>query len=187
LYIQKVISAYRPVAGFGTRLLPATKSQPRRSAGRAQAIVQYVVEELAARGRGNPLRHRPQQELHREPLRPGPELMRLLSAGRARPHRGVEVRGVQASSTTRAAVPARTGRRHPLRRELCLANAPSWSALGDSIRDCTQTPGAWRDVRAFESRRASASCGRGGGPRPGHHYGIASRRRTRATGFACRA
>src|SRR5947209_17382105 len=40
-----------PVAGFGTRLLPSTKSQPKEMlpVGR-KPVVQYVVEELAASG-----------------------------------------------------------------------------------------------------------------------------------------
>ena len=40
-----------PVAGFGTRLLPATKSQPKEMlpVGR-KPVVQYVCEELAAAG-----------------------------------------------------------------------------------------------------------------------------------------
>jgi UTP--glucose-1-phosphate uridylyltransferase len=52
MYIQKVIkSAIVPVAGMGTRLLPATKSQPKEMLPVARKpIVQYVVEELAANG-----------------------------------------------------------------------------------------------------------------------------------------
>jgi UTP--glucose-1-phosphate uridylyltransferase len=44
-YIQKVIkSAIVPVAGHGTRLLPATKSQPKEMLPVARKpIVQYVV------------------------------------------------------------------------------------------------------------------------------------------------
>src|SRR5262249_14111507 len=51
-YIQKVIkSAVVPVAGLGTRLLPATKSQPKEMLPVARKpIVQYVVEELVANG-----------------------------------------------------------------------------------------------------------------------------------------
>src|ERR1700694_1332986 len=47
-YIQEVItSAIVPVAGIGTRLLPATKSQPKEMLPVARKpIVQYVVEEL---------------------------------------------------------------------------------------------------------------------------------------------
>src|ERR1041385_1669682 len=51
-YIQKVIkSAVIPVAGHGTRLLPATKSQPKEMLPVARKpIVQYVVEELVSNG-----------------------------------------------------------------------------------------------------------------------------------------
>ena len=51
-YIRRVIrSAIIPVAGLGTRLLPATKSQPKEMLPVARKpIVQYVVEELAANG-----------------------------------------------------------------------------------------------------------------------------------------
>lgn len=44
-------SAIVPVAGFGTRLLPATKSQPKEMLPVARKpIVQYVAEELTANG-----------------------------------------------------------------------------------------------------------------------------------------
>ena len=51
-YPRRVIrSAIVPVAGLGTRLLPATKSQPKEMLPVARKpIVQYVVEELAANG-----------------------------------------------------------------------------------------------------------------------------------------
>src|SRR5207249_2860793 len=51
-YIQMVIqSAVIPVAGHGTRLLPATKSQPKEMLPVARKpIVQYVVEELVSNG-----------------------------------------------------------------------------------------------------------------------------------------
>jgi UTP--glucose-1-phosphate uridylyltransferase len=51
-YSRKVIrSAIVPVAGLGTRLLPATKSQPKEMLPVARKpIVQYVVEELASNG-----------------------------------------------------------------------------------------------------------------------------------------
>lgn len=51
-YIQCVIkSAVIPVAGLGTRLLPATKSQPKEMLPVARKpIVQYVVEELVGNG-----------------------------------------------------------------------------------------------------------------------------------------
>ena len=51
-YIHMVIqSAVVPVAGHGTRLLPATKSQPKEMLPVARKpIVQYVVEELVSNG-----------------------------------------------------------------------------------------------------------------------------------------
>jgi UTP--glucose-1-phosphate uridylyltransferase len=51
-YIRVVIgSAIVPVAGIGTRLLPATKSQPKEMLPVARKpIVQYVAEELVANG-----------------------------------------------------------------------------------------------------------------------------------------
>src|ERR1039458_1187141 len=51
-YIQKVIqSAVVPVAGLGTRLLPATRSQPKEMLPVARKpVVEYVVDELAANG-----------------------------------------------------------------------------------------------------------------------------------------
>src|SRR5437763_4055646 len=51
-YSLKVIkSAIIPVAGHGTRLLPATKCQPKEMLPVARKpIVQYVVEELVSNG-----------------------------------------------------------------------------------------------------------------------------------------
>src|SRR5919106_2578151 len=46
-----VVDAVVPVAGLGTRLLPATKSQPKEMLPVVgKPVVQYVVEELAAAG-----------------------------------------------------------------------------------------------------------------------------------------
>ena len=49
-----IMKAVIPVAGLGTRLLPATKSQPKEMLpiGR-KPIVQYVVEELTDAGLNN--------------------------------------------------------------------------------------------------------------------------------------
>lgn len=85
MYIQKVIKcAIVPVAGFGTRLLPATKSQPKEMLPVARKpIVQYVVEELAANAVEEILfvtgRNKSSIENHFDQ---DPELMRLLSAGK---------------------------------------------------------------------------------------------------------
>jgi len=78
--IEKVVV---PVAGMGTRLLPATKSQPKEMlpVGR-KPVVQYVVEELVAAGLGQILfitgRNKTAIEDHFDP---DPELVRTLSSG----------------------------------------------------------------------------------------------------------
>ncbi len=82
-YIQRVIrSAIVPVAGIGTRLLPATKSQPKEMLPVARKpIVQYVAEELVANGVEQILfitgRNKSSIENHFDH---DPELVRLLGA-----------------------------------------------------------------------------------------------------------
>jgi UTP--glucose-1-phosphate uridylyltransferase len=75
-------SAIVPVAGLGTRLLPATKSQPKEMLPVARKpIVQYVVEELAANGIDQVLfitgRNKTSIENHFDS---DPELLRALSS-----------------------------------------------------------------------------------------------------------
>ncbi|HEU0120448.1 MAG TPA: UTP--glucose-1-phosphate uridylyltransferase [Bryobacteraceae bacterium] len=77
-------SAIVPVAGHGTRLLPATKSQPKEMLPVARKpIVQYVAEELAHNGIENMLfvtgRSKTSIENHFDS---DPELMRLLTQGK---------------------------------------------------------------------------------------------------------
>jgi UTP--glucose-1-phosphate uridylyltransferase len=79
-------SAIVPVAGLGTRLLPATKSQPKEMLPVARKpIVQYVVEELAANGIEQVLfitgRNKSSIEDHFDA---DPELVRALSAANKR-------------------------------------------------------------------------------------------------------
>jgi UTP--glucose-1-phosphate uridylyltransferase len=74
-------SAIVPVAGFGTRLLPATKSQPKEMLTVARKpIVQYVAEELVANGLSQILfvtsRAKSSIENHFDSE---PELMRMLT------------------------------------------------------------------------------------------------------------
>src|SRR5260370_39501738 len=82
-YIQMVIqSAVVPVAGLGTRLLPATKSQPKEMLPVARKpIVQYVAEELIANKIDQILfitgRNKTSIENHFDT---DPELVRALSA-----------------------------------------------------------------------------------------------------------
>ena len=84
MYIRRVINcAIVPTAGFGTRLLPATKSQPKEMLPVARKpVVQYVAEELVANSVEEILfvtgRNKTSIEDHFDP---DPELMRLLSAG----------------------------------------------------------------------------------------------------------
>jgi UTP--glucose-1-phosphate uridylyltransferase len=81
--LTQVVKAVIPVAGMGTRLLPATKSQPKEMlpVGR-RPVVQYVVEELEAASLGQILfvtgRKKTAIEDHFDA---DPELVRLLSAG----------------------------------------------------------------------------------------------------------
>ncbi|MCD6519171.1 MAG: UTP--glucose-1-phosphate uridylyltransferase [Anaerolineae bacterium] len=81
--VAKIVKVVVPVAGMGTRLLPATKSQPKEMlpVGR-RPVVQYVVEELEAAGLTQILfitgRKKTAIEDHFDP---DPELVRLLSAG----------------------------------------------------------------------------------------------------------
>jgi UTP--glucose-1-phosphate uridylyltransferase len=78
-----IVKVVVPVAGMGTRLLPATKSQPKEMlpVGR-RPVVQYVVEELQAAGLSQILfvtgRKKSAIEDHFDP---DPELVRTLSAG----------------------------------------------------------------------------------------------------------
>jgi len=80
---KPIIKAVVPVAGMGTRLLPATKSQPKEMlpVGR-RPVVQYVVEELEQAGIGQILfvtgRKKSAIEDHFDE---DPELVRMLSAG----------------------------------------------------------------------------------------------------------
>ncbi len=76
-------SAIVPVAGHGTRLLPATKSQPKEMLAVARKpIVQYVVEELVANGISQVLfvtgRNKSSIENHFDS---DPELTSVLKAG----------------------------------------------------------------------------------------------------------
>jgi UTP--glucose-1-phosphate uridylyltransferase len=80
---RPILKAVIPVAGMGTRLLPATKSQPKEMlpVGR-RPVVQYVVEEMETAGLDQILfvtgRKKTAIEDHFDA---DPELVRLLSAG----------------------------------------------------------------------------------------------------------
>ena len=68
-----VTKAVIPVAGLGTRFLPATKAMPKEMLPVVdKPAIQYVVEEAVAAGLHRRADgHRPQQDRAREPLRPG--------------------------------------------------------------------------------------------------------------------
>ena len=80
---KTIVKGVIPVAGMGTRLLPATKSQPKEMlpVGR-RPVVQYVVEELQGAGLDQLLfvtgRKKTAIEDHFDP---DPELVRTLSTG----------------------------------------------------------------------------------------------------------
>ena len=65
-----VTKAIFPVAGLGTRFLPATKAQPKEMLPVVdKPLIQYAVEEAYAAGvRVNDLRHGPPQASHRGSL-----------------------------------------------------------------------------------------------------------------------
>jgi UTP--glucose-1-phosphate uridylyltransferase len=81
--VSSIVKAVVPVAGLGTRLLPATKAQPKEMlpVGR-KPVVQYVVEELQSAGLSQILfvtgRKKTVIEDHFDT---DPELVRILSSG----------------------------------------------------------------------------------------------------------
>jgi UTP--glucose-1-phosphate uridylyltransferase len=124
-----------PVAGLGTRLLPATRSQPKEMLPVVdKPVVQYVVEELAQAGIGRILfvtgRHKRAIEDHFD-------------------HPDVEVKVLYTRQ------PRPNGLGDAIRCADGFANAGAVVALGDGIID---PPGIVpRLVEAFESARADAT------------------------------
>ena len=84
LVIRKVVF---PVAGLGTRMLPATKVLPKEMLPVVdRPIIQYALEEAARRrGRAVHLRHRPRQDDHGGSFRPRLRAVRDAWPGRPRP------------------------------------------------------------------------------------------------------
>ncbi|MFP3897046.1 MAG: UTP--glucose-1-phosphate uridylyltransferase [Anaerolineales bacterium] len=81
--VDGIVKGVVPVAGMGTRLLPATKSQPKEMlpVGR-RPVVQYVVEELEAAGlRQILLVTGSKKTAIEDHFDPDPELVRQLSSG----------------------------------------------------------------------------------------------------------
>ena len=71
--MRTITKAVFPVAGFGSRFLPATKASPKEMLPVVdKPLIQYAVEEAVAAGHHrDDLHHRPQQARDRGPLRQG--------------------------------------------------------------------------------------------------------------------
>jgi UTP--glucose-1-phosphate uridylyltransferase len=134
--VPLVVKAVIPVAGMGTRLLPATKSQPKEMlpVGR-RPVVQYVVEEMEAAGLQQILfvtgRKKTAIEDHFDA---DPELVRMLSAADSYTQLE-ELRYTETDATffyTRQSTPL--GLADAVRRaERFVGQDPFVVALGDSI------------------------------------------------------
>ncbi|HZT33045.1 MAG TPA: UTP--glucose-1-phosphate uridylyltransferase [Bryobacteraceae bacterium] len=170
-------SAVVPVAGQGTRLLPATKSQPKEMLPVARKpIVQYVVEELVANGVEQVLfvtgRNKTSIENHFDH---DPELFRALSqANKQDLLQELDFRALQAKFFyTRQRLPKGLGDAI-----LCAENfageQPFVVALGDSIlglHACSRAVSRMTEI--FEERRASCVIAvEEVPPEETRHYGI---------------
>jgi UTP--glucose-1-phosphate uridylyltransferase len=153
-------SAIVPVAGFGTRLLPATKSQPKEMLTVARKpIVQYVAEELAANGIEQILfvtsRNKTSIENHFDS---DPELIRTLTAGNKQ-HLLDEVsfdRGQAHFFYTRQSVQRGLGDAIQCGENFA-GEQPFVVALGDSIVGLHgESRTIARMIEIFEARHASA-------------------------------
>lgn len=153
-------SAIVPVAGYGTRLLPATKSQPKEMLTVARKpIVQYVAEELCANGVDQILfvtsRNKTSIENHFDS---DPELVRNLSA--ANKQELLQELQFEDLRThffyTRQRVQRGLGDAI-LCGENFAGELPFVVALGDSILGLNaQSKALSRMIEAFEDQRASA-------------------------------
>ena len=152
-------SAIVPVAGYGTRLLPATKSQPKEMLTVARKpIVQYVAEELAANGVEQILfvtsRNKTSIENHFDS---DAELTRLLNAAN-KTELLEELKSDELSTHffyTRQSVQRGLGDAI-LCGENFAGEQPFVVALGDSIVGLNaQSKTLSRMIEIFESRRAS--------------------------------
>ncbi|HYP08355.1 MAG TPA: UTP--glucose-1-phosphate uridylyltransferase [Bryobacteraceae bacterium] len=152
-------SAIVPVAGFGTRLLPATKSQPKEMLTVARKpIVQYVAEELVANGLSQILfvtsRAKTSIENHFDSE---PELMRMLKdSNKTELLDAVNLEELQAHFFyTRQRVQRGLGDAI-LCGESFAGEQPFVVALGDSIVGLNaQSRAISRMVELFESKHAS--------------------------------
>jgi UTP--glucose-1-phosphate uridylyltransferase len=170
-------SAIVPVAGYGTRLLPATKSQPKEMLTVARKpIVQYVAEELVANGIQQILfvtsRNKTSIENHFDS---DPELTRTLNATNKTELLG-ELRFEDLGSQffyTRQRVQRGLG--DAIRcGENFAGEQPFVVALGDSIVGLNaQSKAVSRMVEIFETKRASCVIAVEEVPMEEvHHYGV---------------
>jgi UTP--glucose-1-phosphate uridylyltransferase len=170
-------SAVIPVAGLGTRLLPATKSQPKEMLPVARKpIVQYVVEELVSNGIQQILfvtgRSKASIENHFDH---DPEMVRALSeSNRTDLLKDVDFEALKANYFyTRQRLQKGLGDA-----VLCAENfageEPFVVALGDSIIGLNAVSSAVsRMVEVFDSRRASCVIAvEEVPPEETRHYGI---------------
>jgi UTP--glucose-1-phosphate uridylyltransferase len=170
-------SAVIPVAGLGTRLLPATKSQPKEMLPVARKpIVQYVVEELVSNGVQQILfvtgRSKASIENHFDH---DPEMVRALSeTNRADLLKDVDFEALKANFFyTRQRLQKGLGDA-----VLCAENfageEPFVVALGDSIIGLNAVSSAVsRMIEVFDSRRASCVIAvEEVPPEETRHYGI---------------
>jgi UTP--glucose-1-phosphate uridylyltransferase len=168
-------SAIVPVAGLGTRLLPATKSSPKEMLPVARKpIVQYVVEELAANGVEQVLfvtgRNKASIENHFDA---DPELLRALHGGDRKGLLG-ELEEMRARFFyTRQGFQRGLGDA-VLCGENFAGEEPFVVALGDSILGLhANSQAVARMAEAFESRHASCIIAvEEVAPEQTSHYGI---------------
>jgi UTP--glucose-1-phosphate uridylyltransferase len=174
-----ITKAVVPVAGLGTRLLPATKSQPKEMlpVGR-KPVVQYVVEELEDAGLRSILfvtgRGKTAIENHFDR---DPELLRALTANHKRDLLAAldyEERDVEFFYTRQS---VQLGLGHAISLGESFAQGQPFAiALGDSIVESRGTPSVMaRLVEAFERTGAAAAIAFEEVPAEDvSHYGIAA-------------
>ena len=159
--MEVIKSAIVPVAGIGTRLLPATKSQPKEMLPVARKpIVQYVVEELVRNGIEQILfitgRNKSSIENHFDH---DPELFRALTAAnKTGAARGARLRGPEgAISSTRGSACRRVWATPSCAARISPASSRSWWRWAIPFSVCT--PPRWPS-RAWprSSKQAARSC-----------------------------
>lgn len=174
--MQHIRKAIIPAAGFGTRLLPATKSQPKEMlpVGR-KPCVQHIVEELVSEGVEQILfvtgQGKTAIENHFDRV---PELERqLLQSGRFELLREVEFKSPVRFFYTRQGAPNGLGDAVLHGKEFA-GDAPHLVALGDSIIAGSVVPGLVRRMCAafFETGADAVLAVQLVEPSEVHRYGI---------------